>query len=126
MFTGIIEHRGVIESLEIGPAGGRVTIHAPTLSAALAVSNSIAVNGWCLTVVAVRESRFSADLSLETLAKTSFGSKKGGLREGVQVNLEQPLAAGKEFGGHFVLGHVDITGSVRELVPEGDGWRYCV
>jgi len=126
MFTGIIEHKGVIESLEIGRGGGHVTIHAPTLSSALAVSNSIAVNGCCLTIVALREGRFSADLSQETLAKTSFGSKKGGLREGVRVNLEQPLRAGKEFGGHFVLGHVDATGSVVELAKEGDGWRYGV
>ncbi len=110
MFTGIIEHKGVIESLEIDRGGGRVTIHAPTLSPS--VSNSIAVNGCCLTIVAVHEGRFSADLSQETLAKTSFGTKKGGLREGVRVNLEQPLVAGKEFGGHFVLGHVDATGSV--------------
>lgn len=126
MFTGIIEHKGTIESLEVRPDGGCVTIHAPSLASALAISNSIAVNGCCLTIVEAGEGRFSADLSRETVAKTSFGSQKGGLREGVGVNLEQPLAAGKEFGGHFVLGHVDATGQVVELAPDGDGWRYCV
>src|SRR5262249_3405089 len=63
---------------------------------------------------------FSADLSAETLNKTTFPF----LKEGEQINLEQPLTAGKEFGGHFVLGHVDGTGSVVALEPEGDGWRY--
>ena len=63
MFTGIIEHFGTIESLALTHVGGRVTIHAPTLANSLAVSNSIAVNGCCLTVVSLENGRFSADLS---------------------------------------------------------------
>jgi riboflavin synthase len=126
MFTGIIEHKGTIESLEVHPGGGRVTIHAPTLASTLSVSNSIAVNGCCLTIVSVRDGRFSADLSGETLGKTSFGSQRGEMKQGMIVNLEQPIIAGKEFGGHFVLGHVDATGSVAELTHEGDSWRYGV
>jgi riboflavin synthase len=126
MFTGIIEHKGTVESLEVRPDGGRLTIQAPTLASALAVSNSIAVNGCCLTIVSVQDGRFSADLSGETVGKTSFGSQNGEIKKGVAVNLEQPLTAGKELGGHFVLGHVDATGEVVELAPAGDGWRYCV
>lgn len=126
MFTGIIEHKGVIELLEVQAGGGRVTIHAPALASALAVSNSIAVNGCCLTIASAHEGRFSADLSRETLQKTSFGSQSNGLEKGATVNLEQPLAAGKEFGGHFVLGHVDATGQVADLGSEGEGWRYAV
>lgn len=104
MFTGIIEQQGTIRSLESKATGGRLTIHAPKLVPALAVSNSIAVNGCCLTIVTLSKESFSADLSGETLEKTSFGAKISGLAKGTQVNLEQPLTAGKEFGGHFVLG----------------------
>ena len=126
MFTGIIEHFGTIESLALQSDGGRVTIHAPTLATKLAVSNSIAVNGCCLTIVSVDKDRFSADLSGETVRKTSFGTDKGALREGTRVNLEQPLTAGKEFGGHFVLGHVDGTGRVAHLRSEGENRWYGV
>src|SRR5215472_9403192 len=124
MFTGIIEHSGVIESLDIRADGGRVVVHAPTLTDKLAVANSIAVNGCCLTIVSVEKGRFSADLSAETLRKTSFGALSGGLQRGSSVNLEPPLTAGKELGGHFVLGHVDATGHVLALTPEGENWWY--
>jgi riboflavin synthase len=122
MFTGIIEHQGTIESLNLKADGGRVTIHAPTVAPSLAVSNSIAVNGCCLTIVDLHNGRLSADLSGETISKTSFGAKGGPLKKGSRVNLEQPLTAGKEFGGHFVLGHVDTTGRVTHLTPEGENW----
>jgi riboflavin synthase len=126
MFTGIIEHTGTIESLSLQRDGGRVTIHAPSVAASLEVSNSIAVNGCCLTVVSLDNERFSADLSGETVRRTSFGSVAHGLQVGTRVNLEQPLTAGKEFGGHFVLGHVDGTGRAAHLRSEGDSWRYGV
>jgi len=126
MFTGIIEHVGTIESLSLQSEGGRVTIHAPTLGNKLAVSHSIAVNGCCLTIVSVDKDHFSADLSSETVRKTSFGAHTGALQKGARVNLEQPITAGKEFGGHFVLGHVDGTGRVAHLRPEGENWRYAV
>ncbi len=127
MFTGIIEHLGTIDSLSQNSDGGRITIHAPTLDSKLAVSNSIAVNGCCLTIVSVEEGgRFSADLSGETLRKTSFGATSGALQKGARVNLEQPLTAGKELGGHIVLGHVDGTGRVMHLRREGDNWWYGV
>ncbi len=126
MFTGIIEHIGTVESLALQSDGGRVTIHAPSLASKLAVSNSIAVNGCCLTIISVDKDRFAADLSGETLRKTSFGANSGALKKGARVNLEQPLAAGKEFGGHFVLGHIDGTGRVAHLRPEGENWWYGV
>ena len=126
MFTGIVEHLGTVESLSLQADGGRVTIHAPTLASKLAVSNSIAVNGCCLTIVAVNKDLFSADLSGETIRKTSFGATSVAFQKGARVNLEQPLTAGKEFGGHFVLGHVDGTGRVAHLRPEGESWWYGV
>jgi len=122
VFAGIIEHLGTTKTLSLDEQGGRITIEAPSLAASLAVSASIAVNGCCLTIVACDKKTFSADLSPETLNKTTFPS----LNEGERVNLEQPLTAGKEFGGHFVLGHVDGTGTVAAMDPEGDSWRYSV
>ena len=129
MFTGIIEHIGIIESLELKPGSGRITIHAPSPAPALAISKSIAVNGCCLTVVALGKKQFSADLSGETIQKTSFGARNGSLKKGSRVNLEEPLTAGAEFGGHFVQGHVDGTGRVTRLDPESpgsDSWWFGV
>jgi riboflavin synthase len=122
MFTGIIEHLGTVAHLDVKPTGGKLTVYAPSLARHLAVSSSVAVNGCCLTVVHRDDENFSADLSGETLAKTSFAS----LKTGAAVNLEQPLTAGKEFGGHFVLGHVDGPGRVAHLSAEGDNWWYGV
>jgi len=122
VFTGIIEHVGTIESLSSSRSGGRITIHAPSVAPSLGVSNSIAVNGCCLTVASLDKERFSADLSGETLAKTSFST----LKTSARVNLEQPLTAGKEFGGHFVLGHIDNVGRVTHLTAEGENWWFGV
>jgi riboflavin synthase len=130
MFTGIVEHIGTIEFIESRPdgpnAGGRISVHAPTLASKLAVSQSVAVNGCCLTVVSLSKKSFSADLSGETVRKTSFGAEPRVLKAGGMVNLEQPLTAGKEFGGHFVLGHVDTIGRVSKLEREGESWRLAV
>ena len=112
MFTGIIEHVGRVEALEAalenGAQGNRLRVHAGPLAASLAVSGSISVNGCCLTIVEMVGEIFAADLSSETLRRTSFAEIKPGTR----VNLERPLTAGKEFGGHFVQGHVDGIGRV--------------
>ena len=100
------------EALETAPNGGsqatRLRVQAGPLAASLAVSGSIAVNGCCLTIVEISGEIFAADLSSETLRRTSFAEMKPGTR----VNLERPLTAGKEFGGHFVQGHVDGIGRV--------------
>jgi riboflavin synthase len=117
LFTGIIEHQGTIQALASSAAGGRVTIAAPSLASSLNSSESIAVNGCCLTVIEANEQGFSADLSAETIAKTIFGVP-GALKVGTRVNLEEPLSPVKELGGHFVLGHVDTTGRVTHLAPE--------
>ena len=122
MFTGIVEHVGGVESLDRRADGGRLVVRAPQVAPALAVGNSIAVNGCCLTVVEVGDAVFAADLSGETLKRTSFGE----LKPGARVNLERPLAAGKELGGHFVQGHVDGVGRVTRLVPEGQDWWLSV
>ena len=89
MFTGIIEHLGTISRLDLTFAGGTVTVQAPTLTRDLSVSASVAVNGCCLTVVHRDGNHFFAELSRETLAKTSLGS----LKVGARVNLEQAITA---------------------------------
>jgi riboflavin synthase len=122
VFTGIIEHLGTVDSVKLHPDGGRLTVRAPTVASHLAIANSIAVNGCCLTVVSLDGERFSADLSAETIQKTSIAEWKPGTR----VNLEQPMTAGKEFGGHFVLGHIDTIGRVVRLDPEGENWWYAI
>ena len=102
--------------------GGKLAVHCPSLAPHLAISASVSVNGCCLTVVQRDNKHFSADLSPETMAKTSFAS----LKTGAFVNLEQALTAGKEFGGHFVLGHVDGIGHVARLTSAGGSWIYGV
>jgi riboflavin synthase len=121
MFTGIIEAAGKIEALERGGGDARLRVslaEAPGIAAETKLGDSIAVNGCCLTVAEFASDHFSADLSGETLGRTSFGEKKAG----DLVNLERPLAAGNRLGGHFVQGHVDGVGRVAKLVSEGKSW----
>ena len=125
MFTGITEHVRKIESLDHAKDGGRLRVNlegASALAAEMKLGDSISVNGCCLTVVEFDKNHFSADLSGETLRRTSFGEKKSGNL----VNLERPLAANARLGGHFVQGHVDGIGRVTRLVPEGDNWWLSV
>ncbi len=118
MFTGIVEHVGKVESLQTSPQGSRLCVQAGPLAASLSISGSIAVNGCCLTIVEIHSETFAADLSSETLRRTAFGE----LRRGARVNLERPLTAGKEFGGHFMQGHVDGIGRVARVDPDGANW----
>jgi riboflavin synthase len=118
MFTGIVETVGRLEALERSAAGGRIRVFAGAMGEMLAVSGSIAVNGCCLTVVERHGESFSADLSSETLRLTSFGE----IKTGAPINLERPLRAGQELGGHFVQGHVDGIGRITRMEPEGANW----
>jgi len=125
MFTGITEQAGRIESFEHGLLGGRLRIglgDAPAIALEAKLGDSIMVNGCCLTAVELGAAHFSADLSGETLRRTSFGEKK----PGDIVNLERPLAAGARLGGHFVQGHVDGVGRVVRLTSEGENWWLSV
>jgi riboflavin synthase len=125
MFTGITEHVGKIESLELSKDGGRLRIALPDagdFATSIKLGDSISVNGCCLTVVEFSSDHFSADLSGETLRRTSFGEKK----PGDLVNLERPLAAHARLGGHFVQGHVDGIGRITRLRAEGDNYWLSV
>ena len=120
MFTGIIATTGRLERLERRDRGARLTLATRRPLPRLALGESIAVNGACLTVVAPRGRRFSVDVSPETLRRTTLGS----LAPGAPVNLERALRMGDRLGGHIVLGHVDGVGRVRTIRPEGKWLLY--
>jgi riboflavin synthase len=125
MFTGITEHVGKIESLERRAEGGMLRVSlagAREIAAEMKLGDSISVNGCCLTIAKFDARAFSADLSGETLRRTSFGEKKAG----DLVNLERPLAVSARLGGHFVQGHVDGVGRVTKLVAEDNNWWLSV
>ncbi len=116
MFSGIVQGVGSIVTQTMLGADQRLTIALGGAAIAPpAIGGSIAVNGACLTAIAVAEDRFSADVSVETLAVTTFGR----LGPGARVNVELPVRAGDPLDGHLVTGHVDGVGHVLELRPAG-------
>ncbi|MGB0131362.1 riboflavin synthase [Chlorobium sp.] len=113
MFTGIVKDIGKVGALERRNGGLRLRVQYAGMEAfaSLSVDESVSVNGVCQTVVAVADGWFEVDTVEETLAKTTLGS----LRCGASVNLERALRPMDRLGGHFVLGHVDCVGVVKEL-----------
>jgi riboflavin synthase len=116
MFTGLIEERGVIAGLERGADSVRLSFIAPTVREGLSVGDSVAVNGCCLTAVVTGPDGFAVEAVAETLRRTTIGA----LEPGDEVNLERAMKLGDRLGGHIVQGHVDGTGMVSEVRPEGD------
>jgi riboflavin synthase len=115
MFTGIISEMGSVIQARTVSSGMQLAIQCAAAESSK-VGDSIAVNGACLTVTKLDGNVFHADVTRETLTKTTLGS----LRPGDKVNIELPVAAGERFGGHFVLGHVDTVGIVKEKRNEGN------
>jgi riboflavin synthase len=119
MFTGIVEETGTVEKIGRGAKSISLTVRAKTSARGLKLGGSLAVNGCCLTAVKISSDgklklvRF--DLLAETWKRTSFQFLKAGSR----VNLERPLRAGDEFGGHFVTGHVDGVGKISRREKSG-------
>lgn len=123
MFTGIVAAVGTVESIDMGDGEGRFRFATGKLPLdRVQLGDSIAVNGCCLTVIEFDSGGFSADLSRETIDRTSMADRSSGDR----VNLERALALGEELGGHLVTGHVDGVGTVRELRPDGDSLRLTI
>ena len=112
MFTGIVEEMGSVKAVE----PSRLVIEAPRVTYDLEVSDSICVNGACLTVTSREGASFAVDVVPQTLSRTDLGA----LRVADLVNLERPLAVGERFGGHIVQGHVDGTAEVKAIREEGD------
>lgn len=111
MFTGIIEELGVVSSLKKKGNSAEIKILCNTVTYETKVGDSIAVNGVCLTVVTLFKDGFAADVSYETLNKSSIGLVK----PGGKVNLERALTLSTRLGGHIVLGHVDCVGKITSI-----------
>jgi riboflavin synthase len=112
MFTGIIEDVGTIDRVSSGAGGGReIWIRTAFDPSTIAIGDSIAVSGVCLTVTKKDGDRFSIDAGPETLSRTTIGQLTGGAR----VNLERALTLAQRLGGHLVQGHVDAVGTVRSV-----------
>lgn len=118
MFTGIIEELGSVAGLEKHGAGARIEIAAETVIAGTGEGDSIAVNGVCLTALDVGVGSFAADVSGETLERSTLGN----LQKGSRVNLERAVTPRTRLGGHFVQGHVDARGRFLEALRAGDFW----
>lgn len=110
MFTGLVEAVGQVVEVKPTTVGFRVRLKTE-LARGLQPGESIAVNGVCLTVVSADGDEMHADVSPETARVTALGT----LKRGSLVNLERPLRADDRFGGHFVQGHIDATGTIEEI-----------
>ena len=114
MFTGIILHSGIIDSFERRENGARMRVRT-TDGEPYVRGESVAVNGVCLTALP-DDGTFIADLSDETLSRTTLGS----LGSGARLNIERALALGDRLGGHLVQGHVDTVGTLVSIATEGE------
>jgi riboflavin synthase len=115
MFTGLVEGVGEVVERQASSGGARLRIETP-LAAELALGDSVAVNGVCLTATSIEGTAFRADVGPETLRVTTLGR----ISPGTCVNLERPLRADGRFGGHFVQGHVDGVGRIEDWRAEAD------
>lgn len=122
MFTGIVEDLGAVRAIEERPDGRRFWIEAGTAREGVAIGDSIAHDGCCLTVIALEAGRWAVEAVPETLRLTTLGAWNVGDR----VNLERSLRLEQRLGGHLVQGHVDGTGEVTDVRPEGDGRRVTI
>lgn len=116
MFTGIVRELGRVVSRR---DDGRLEVDAPATAAVTAVGDSVAIDGVCLTAIAVSGTRLAFDAVPETLRRSALGR----LSAGDPVNVEPALRAGEPLGGHLVQGHVDAVGTVRSVEQEGEGAR---
>ena len=119
MFTGLIEGIGTLLRTDRQGADAKMVIDAHGALEELVLGESISVNGACLTVAAFGGNVFTADVSAETLSRTTLGSKPAGSR----LNLERALRFGDRLGGHLVSGHVDGIGTLIDKTQDGRSWR---
>ena len=123
MFTGIIKDRGTISAISRRGGDVRLTVSSPGLPwSEFEIGESIAVNGVCLTAVALHDDGFDTDVSVETLSVTGLGQ----LEVGSPVNLEPAISLGERLGGHLVSGHVDCTGTVASRASDARSIRLVI
>lgn len=118
MFTGIVEELGKIHSLKKRSDGARIKVSAKIVTKDSQEGDSIAVNGVCLTALEVKNNSFAADISQETLNRSTLGN----LKTGSGVNLERAVTPSTRLGGHIVQGHVDARGEFISAEQNGDFW----
>ena len=118
MFTGIIEELGRIASLDKHAGGAKINISAKVVTDKTAEGDSIAVNGVCLTALEINANSFAADVSQETLNRSTLGN----LKIGSYVNLERAVTPATRLGGHIVQGHVDARGKFLSAKQDGGFW----
>ena len=118
MFTGIIEELGSVRSIEERGENARIVIAARTVTAGTKHGDSIAVNGVCLTALDIQPDSFAADVSRETLSRSTLGR----LKPGAPVNLERAVTPATRLGGHIVQGHVDGRGRFVGVEDHGESW----
>lgn len=116
MFTGIVEEMGTVRRLTRTPNRCELELTASKVLEGTKIGDSIAVNGVCLTVISMDTDEFTADVMPETLRRSNLGT----LKPGSMVNLERAMAADGRFGGHIVAGHIDGTGKIQSMQPEGN------
>ena len=116
MFTGLVETTGEVVEVRPETPGMRLIVRQGEFAGGAALGDSIAVNGCCLTVVAIEDDTFSFDVGPETLKLTNLGR----LQAGDKINLERSLKVGDELGGHFVTGHIDAMGLVDERIDDAE------
>jgi len=124
MFTGLVESTASVLNLEEKGQSARLLLHSPSLAPQVALGDSIAINGCCLTVAAIDIP--AATLAFDLLAQTLRVTSLGDLCPGSLVNLERAMQIGDRFGGHFVQGHVDATVTVLEWLPQGQDHQLTV
>ncbi len=122
MFTGIIETVGTVKRIARGARSASLEIEAPQILDDVEVGDSIATNGVCLTATSVTARTFTADVMHETLERSSLGT----LTAGSRVNLERAMAANGRFGGHFVSGHIDATGTIARIERDDTAVWYTI
>lgn len=120
MFTGIIEELGRVREVERRGEDARIVIEARTVTAGSHDGDSISVNGVCLTALDVKPGSFRADVSKETLFRSTLGS----LKPGSPVNLERAVTPATRLGGHIVQGHVDARGRFLSSEEHSDSWTF--
>ena len=120
MFTGIIEELGRVRSIEKRGEDARMIVAARTVTDGSHDGDSISVNGVCLTALDVAPDSFRADVSKETLLRSTLG----GLQEGSPVNLERAVTPATRLGGHIVQGHVDARGTFLGSEDHGESWTF--
>jgi riboflavin synthase len=122
MFTGIIEEIGTVQDVIMLNGARRLRINAPKSAAEIKKGDSVAVDGVCLTATMRNGDLFHVEAVEETLKKTTIGVRRSGDR----VNIELPLRMNERFGGHILLGHVDVVGTIVRVETRENSWMFYI